>query len=290
MRTLTHLTALFAACAIGRATEIGYNGGEQMFTALKTGTYEITIWGAAGGSNPFFAQSGGSGAEMSAYFKLSAGDVLDIYVGGAGQNAPDRSLEGGGGGGGTFVYLNGIFQIVAGGGGGAGLDSNGVAGQSTFLATAGLGAAAGAAGSPEQGGAGGDGAAGAGAEFGGGNGDQSIGGSSLPTFAGGAGFGAGNGGYGGGGGGTDSSGGGGAGFSGGGGGGVQNAGGGGSSFIFSSGVPILEMINPTYPVDDPLHNGEAEINFVTPEPAAWELAGLGLALVMGGGIYRRRRQ
>lgn len=69
----------------------------------------------------------------------------------------------------------------------------------------------------------------------------------------------------------------------------MNGGGGGSSFIFSSAKPILEMINPAYPVDDPLHNGEAEINFITPEPAAWELAALGLALVMGDRIYRHRR-
>jgi hypothetical protein len=124
--------------------------------------------------------------------------------------------------------------------------------------------------------------------LGGGNGiEGATGGASWPSLAGGIGAGgAGNGGYGGGGGGSESSG-------GGGGGGVSGAGGGGGgggggSFLFSSGVEILETSSPIYPAGDLLHNGVVEIGLVTPEPAAWELAGLGLTLLLGSQIYRRR--
>ena len=51
--------------------------------------------------------------------------------------------------------------------------------------------------------------------------------------------------------------------------------------MFSSGVEILETSTPIYPVGDVLHNGAVEIGLVTPEPVAWELAGLGLALLFG---------
>jgi hypothetical protein len=68
----------------------------------------------------------------------------------------------------------------------------------------------------------------------------------------------------------------------------MDGGGGGGSFLFRSGVEILETSTPIYPVGDVLHNGAVEIDQVTPEPAASELAGLGLALLLGGQIYRRR--
>jgi hypothetical protein len=285
----------FFVCTIAHASLTSFNPGFHTFTVPTTGLYEITAWGAAGGSNAFFGGTGGSGAEFSAFFTLTAGDILDVYVGAAGANAPDRTLDGGGGGGGTFVFDDGAEPlIIAAGGGGASYQTNGISGQVFAFGANGAGAAGGEGGEPTFGGGGGVGGGGGGMTSGGGNGiDGATGGASWPSLAGGIGAeGAGNGGYGGGGGGSESSGGGGGGFAGGGGGGVVGAGGGGGgggggSFLFRSGVEILETSSPIYPVGDVLHNGLLEIELVTPEPAAWELAGLGLALLLGRHIYRQ---
>jgi hypothetical protein len=278
----------FFACTMAHASMTSFNPGFQTFTVPTTGVYQITAWGAAGGSNAFFRATGGSGAEFSAFFTLTAGEQLDIYVGTAGGDAPDRTLDGGGGGGGSFVFANVTPLLVAGGGGGASFQNNGISGQIFAVGANGAGAAGGPGGEPTHGGVGGVGAGGAGTTLGGTNGiDGATAGASFPSFAGGIGAdGAGNGGFGGGGGGSEESGGGGGGFSGGGGGGVVGAGGGGGgggggSFMFSSGVKILETSSPIYPVADLLRNGAVEIDMVTPEPAAWELAGLGLVLLLG---------
>ncbi len=295
---LPRLAMLFLfVSTMAHASITSFNPGFHTFTVPTTGRYQITAWGAAGGSNPFFGGTGGSGAEFSAFFTLTAGDQLDIYVGAAGGDAPDRSLDGGGGGGGSFVFDDGGSpRVIAGGGGGASFQTNGISGQVVAFGANGAGVAGGPGGEAEDGGIGGVGAGGAGATLGGTNGiDGATGGASWPSFAGGIGAeGAGNGGYGGGGGGAVSSGGGGGGFAGGGGGGVSGAsggggGGGGGSFLFRSGVEILETSSPIYPVGDSLHNGVVEIGLVTPEPAAWELAGLGLALLFGRQIHRRRQ-
>jgi hypothetical protein len=96
-----------------------FDPGFQTFTVPTTGRYQITVWGAAGGSNAFFGGTGGSGAEFSAFFTLTVGEQLEIYVGAAGGNAPDRTLDAGGGGGGSFVFDGPTPLLVAGGGGGA---------------------------------------------------------------------------------------------------------------------------------------------------------------------------
>jgi hypothetical protein len=286
----------FFLCTMAHAGLTSFNPGFQTFTVPTAGLYKITVWGAAGGSNAFFGGTGGSGAEFSAFFTLTAGEQLEIYVGAAGGDAPNRTLDGGGGGGGTFVFDNGVEPlIIAGGGGGASFQGAGSAGQVFAFGANGAGAAGGPGGEAENGGVGGVGAGGAGASLGGTNGiDGATGGAGFSSFAGGIGAdGAGNGGYGGGGGGAEESGGGGGGFAGGGGGGVVGAaggggGGGGGSFLFRSGVEILETSSPIYPAGDSLHDGAVEIDMVAPEPAAWELAGLGLALLLGPGARRLR--
>jgi len=104
----------FFVCTMAHASITSFNPGFQTFTVPTTGRYQITAWGAAGGSNAFFGGTGGSGAEFSAFFTLTAGEQLDIYVGAAGGDAPDRTLDGGGGGGGSFVFDNGAQPLIIG--------------------------------------------------------------------------------------------------------------------------------------------------------------------------------
>lgn len=120
-------------------------GSIVTFTVPTTGVYTITAFGAEGGTNSGVVDnSPGLGAEVSGEFDLTAGETLDILVGGQGGNGYDAD-GGGGGGGGSFVVLanvpscSGTATIpscpdtplaIAGGGGGAGTIWSGVAGQS----------------------------------------------------------------------------------------------------------------------------------------------------------------
>ena len=63
----------------------GYGGdykpsGIQLWTVPETGTFNIEVHGAKGGSN-YNGYNGGNGAKMYGEFDLSAGDVLKILVG-----------------------------------------------------------------------------------------------------------------------------------------------------------------------------------------------------------------
>ena len=70
-----------------------------------TGSYQILAFGAQGGN-----AAGGLGAEIGGDFTLTAGESLQIAVGGIG----------GGGGGGSFVISPGNAPLVIAGGGGGG--------------------------------------------------------------------------------------------------------------------------------------------------------------------------
>ena len=72
------------------------------YTVPTTGSYIITALGAGGGG------IGGSGASLSGTINLSAGTVLDIWVG----QQPIAGDEGSGGGGGSFVALNRVPSAV----------------------------------------------------------------------------------------------------------------------------------------------------------------------------------
>jgi hypothetical protein len=127
----------------------------ETFTVQTTGEYEITAIGANGGNaaeNLAAVGTGGAGAEVQGTFYLTAGETIEILVGGAGLNdyQPPGDLGGGaGGGGGTFVVLEGatpaqnVLLEAAGGGGGAsdyyagGSAANGVDGQAGTAGTAG---------------------------------------------------------------------------------------------------------------------------------------------------------
>jgi hypothetical protein len=226
--------------AYAQRVDFTYTGAIVTFTVPTTGLYQIVAFGAQGGSGPSrptggpSPYTGGLGAEIGGDFSLTAGETLQIAVGGAGMN-----LEGGsGGGGGSFVVGPGNTPLVIAGGGGGGylgLGQGGLTGPDGGNGGAGLNGGG-------TGGNGGGGGLSTGRSSGGGGGgffsvggngkmpgNVGTGGGAFPELTGGV-FG---GGFGGGGGGIASATGGGGGYSGGGGsyalpGGVPSGGGGGS--------------------------------------------------------------
>jgi hypothetical protein len=124
----TALLALAAAGSAARAQRVNftYTGSLVTFTVPITGTYQIIAFGAQGGNGVFpfpdsFSGAGGLGAEIGGDFKLTAGEVLEIAVGGAGMTVSSGFSGGGGGGGGSFVVGPGnIPLVIAGAGGGGG--------------------------------------------------------------------------------------------------------------------------------------------------------------------------
>src|SRR5262245_40615971 len=111
--------AASAPAAHAQQFDFSYTGSLVTFTVPINGIYQIIAFGAQGGSTGSFSFNvGGKGAEIGGNFSLTAGEVLQIAVGGAGV---DRVGVGAGGGGGSFVVGPGNTPLViAGGGGGAG--------------------------------------------------------------------------------------------------------------------------------------------------------------------------
>ncbi len=237
--TCASLLALSAAGTVSAmpTTTFAYTGGFQSYTVPVTALYDILAFGGQGGSVIFYPNRGGYGAQIGGDFELTAGEILNIAVGGAGSS----NYYSGGGGGGSFVVGPGNTPlVVAGGGGGAAfagsagqpsLVDDGSGGQTGIIGSSGdfIANQSGAGGVGGKGGAGaaGIGGAGGGAGFFGNGGNSFIfgsttvtgyGGTSFPKLTGGASsdFGdvRGTGGFGGGGGG---------GFAGGGGGGAATA-------------------------------------------------------------------
>jgi PEP-CTERM motif-containing protein len=291
------LLALAASEPAARATlfDFTYTGSLVTFTVPTTDTYQILAFGAQGGSGSFgdgfpVVSPGGQGAEIGGDFSLTAGEVLQIAVGGAGS---DGGFNGGGGGGGSFVAGPGNTPLViAGGGGGAGAvpsffpapggpgltGPDGGSGDNPFANGGSNGNGGGGGCFIHPGGGGGGGFFSAGGDScvpGGG-----IGGGAFPDLTGGP-FG---GGFGGGGG--DNGGGGGGGYSGGGGGAGGNTGtgpgGGGGSF--DAGIDQILV------ADFRTGSGEVvitELAAAVPEPASILLVSAGLA---GLAAIRRRRR
>jgi hypothetical protein len=103
-----------------------FTGMVQTFTVPMTGAYQILAFGAQGGSGGATGAGGGLGAEIGGDFSLTAGEMLGIYVGGAGSSynlgggAGSSYNLGGGGGGGSFVIgPSNAKLVIAGGGGGS---------------------------------------------------------------------------------------------------------------------------------------------------------------------------
>jgi len=100
--------------------------GVQEWVVPTTGTYNITVAGAAGGSNLITPITGGYGAVLTTQVSLTQGQRFAIVVGQKGTDTPGVSTTcngycGGSGGGGSFVYESSTttYYAVAGGGGGA---------------------------------------------------------------------------------------------------------------------------------------------------------------------------
>jgi hypothetical protein len=282
-------------CAVALVLQVGVlagfaQTGTYLFTGsmttitLNPGLYDITAYGAQGGSGsaPAFGVSqGGLGAEMEGWFSFTAPTTLTLLVGGSGISLVNSYAGGGGGGGGSFVVIGSNPLVIAGGGGGGlGPGGSGLAGNNggtggdfnggIFNGGGGSGGNGGYSGTYSGYGYGVSGGGGGGSSFldGGAGGVGHNNGNSVgPSHGGGGGYGGGGGGglYGGGGGG---------GYSGGGGGG-NNGGGGGGSIIDSSTVAILEEISGVAsPNGSP--NGEIIITAV-PEPSALALLAVSIA-------------
>jgi gliding motility-associated-like protein len=125
----------FAVSGIGQTTvNFPYTGGPQNWTVPTCVTsITITAEGAEGGS--IAGASGGDGAVVTATIPVTAGDVIQLLIGGQptgaapgyngggiGFNSTDGNPNYGsaGGGGSTNVLVNGVPYIIAAGGGGAG--------------------------------------------------------------------------------------------------------------------------------------------------------------------------
>jgi hypothetical protein len=111
----------WVAVAFADPVTFGYTGGFVDYTAPTTEVYAIQATGAGGGAGG--GGPAGLGSEISDNFGLTAGDVLNIAVGGAGASG----AYAGGGGGGSFVVGPGNTPLlIAAGGGGGGLNTSGI--------------------------------------------------------------------------------------------------------------------------------------------------------------------
>jgi hypothetical protein len=112
----TSLLALAAAAPGAGATTFDFTGAFQTFMVPTTDTYQILAFGAQGGRGSSFpgaagpptVEPGGKGAEIGGDFSLTAGEVLEIAVGGAGGTGSASP----GGGGGSFVIGPSDMKLV----------------------------------------------------------------------------------------------------------------------------------------------------------------------------------
>jgi hypothetical protein len=102
--------------------------GIQSWTVPNTGTYTITVVGAAGGGDT----AAGKPASMRGDFSLTQGAVIKILVGQLGT-----SNYGGGGGGGSFVATNSNSALIVGGGGGGKSHNGNTGGDASIVANPG---------------------------------------------------------------------------------------------------------------------------------------------------------
>jgi uncharacterized protein (TIGR02145 family) len=116
----------------GTPTDFVYKGSPDTYPVPADGFYRLEVWGAASNST-----YGGKGGYSVGFYEAVEGDILNVYVGGAGKSGmsdlggwnggggaydPYPDGNNGGGGGGTDIRIGGDTlddrKIVAGGGGG----------------------------------------------------------------------------------------------------------------------------------------------------------------------------
>ena len=146
--TFTIVSTAFCAYNVGQTWNYGYTGGVQSFSVPCSGTYQLEVWGAQGGTNSSGNGIGGYGGYATGNFKMQAQDTKYIVVGGGGSwssmddedsayvlggyngGGAGSAGEGSGGGGATHIASSNYGElknyssrksdvlIVAGGGGG----------------------------------------------------------------------------------------------------------------------------------------------------------------------------
>ena len=131
-----------------------YTGANQTFVVPSgVTTINFIAWGAAGGSGQA-SGSGGGGGFIEGDVAVTAGETLNVKVGGGGQTSPSQAGIMGGGGGGTGIYRSTTVLAIAGAGGGGqsngGAAGKGGAGGGTTGGTAGVYAGAAATGGTQS--------------------------------------------------------------------------------------------------------------------------------------------
>ena len=118
------LTNIENVYAENQKIEFDYTGNYQTFTAEKSGTYKIQLWGAQGGASRednrvSTVRVGGYGAYTAGMIELNKGQTLYIYVGGKGQDGVKSGYAAGGYNGGGRGDYDHSDDEAGGAGGGA---------------------------------------------------------------------------------------------------------------------------------------------------------------------------
>jgi hypothetical protein len=301
MKKITLLAGLFllqSQFISAQTATFNYTGSVQTFTVPACVTsITVDVQGGSGGTGPVgagdgIAHPGGLGGRTQATITVSPGDVLTIYVGGAGANDNNTTspggfngggtgmLEssytyygGGGGGGASDIRLNGNALtdriVVAGGGGGGGADgctANGLDGGAGGGLTGGAGSPgsvcvcnpSGQGGTPSAGGVKGDWGCSCNAQAG----SLGLGGNSKSSSCGG----------------PTGGGGGGGGYYGGGGGGL-GGGGGGSNYV------IVTATGVTHTQGFRSGDGTVVLTYITALPTAGPITGSSTICANASGNY-----
>lgn len=151
---------------VNERKRFNYTGSVQTFTIPHSGKYKLEVWGAQGGGRG--SDNTGKGGYSKGTKVFKAGEVINIYVGGAGWNSGGSGWNGGGksgysgcfGGGATDIRYGGTGLnnriIVAGGGGSVGASNRpgGSGGGTNGIAASGGYGTGGQAGTQTAGGAG----------------------------------------------------------------------------------------------------------------------------------------
>ena len=126
------------------ALPYNYTGDVQYFVAPYTGTYTLQVWGAQGGTishsgdgYAYATGTGGNGGFSQGDIYLAQGEILYIYVGGAGSD-----ISGGYNGGGYASGWSATDQCMAGGGGATDIRRYGTAYENRIIIAGGGGGGA----------------------------------------------------------------------------------------------------------------------------------------------------